>query len=122
MKEELQEISPETQTEDHDRKSIYVGNVDYSTSSEELRGLFSPCGAIIRVTIPTNRYKHPKGYAYIEFTTKESAVAARTFNNQVFKGRKLKVFPKRTNIPGRSKVYRRGTSRGPRHFRNTRFW
>ena len=112
------------QAEDRDRKSIYVGNVDYSASSEELREFFHSCGAIVRVTIPTGISKTPKGYAYIEFSHPQSVVAAQAFNERTFKGRRLKVLPKRTNVPGKSKHKFRGSSRGggARRSRNGRFW
>jgi polyadenylate-binding protein 2 len=45
-----------------DEKSIYVGQVDYETTIEELRAHFSPCGSIGRITIVTDKITgHPKG-------------------------------------------------------------
>ena len=34
---------------------LYVGNIPWSTSVEELRGIFSQCGSISLVDIPTGR-------------------------------------------------------------------
>ena len=88
------------ENDERDSRSIFVGNVDYSTSTEELRNFFKECGAIERVTIPTDKFtKHPKGYAYIEFTDASSVIKAESFNDKVFKSRKLKILPKRNNIP-----------------------
>lgn len=88
-------------TEDIDRRSIFVGNVDYSASTEELRDFFRECGDITRVTIPTDHFsKSPKAYAYIEFCDQAGVLKAQSFNDRLFKGRKLKVQPKRTNVPG----------------------
>jgi polyadenylate-binding protein 2 len=40
-----------------------VGNVDYSTSPEELQAHFQSCGSINRVTILLDKFTgHPKGY------------------------------------------------------------
>jgi hypothetical protein len=53
-----------------DELSIYVGQVDYEASPEELRGHFSPCGTINRVTIMCDKLSgQPKGYKffYIKF-------------------------------------------------------
>ena len=48
-----------------DHRSIYVGNVDYSSSPEELQAHFQSCGTINRVTILCDKYTgHPKGYAH----------------------------------------------------------
>lgn len=47
------------------RHSIYVGQVDYSTTPEELLGHFEACGTVERVTIVCDKYTgKPKG----EFT------------------------------------------------------
>ena len=40
---------------DHDALSIYIGNVDYSATEEELRNTFIGCGEIVRVTIIKNK-------------------------------------------------------------------
>mmetsp|Transcript_87783 Transcript_87783/g.179041 ORF Transcript_87783/g.179041 Transcript_87783/m.179041 type:complete len:139 (+) Transcript_87783:164-580(+) len=54
--------------ENRDACSIYVGQVDYSTTPEELLGHFEACGTVERVTIVCDKYTgRPKGYAYLEF-------------------------------------------------------
>jgi polyadenylate-binding protein 2 len=46
----------------NDACSIYVGQVDYSTTPEELVEHFKPCGALKRVTIVVDKYTaQPKG-------------------------------------------------------------
>lgn len=47
-------------------------------------------------------------YAYVEFTEPSLVAQALVLNESVFKGRNIKVTPKRTNIPGMS----RGRGRG----------
>lgn len=50
------------------RKSIYVGQVDYSATPEELVSHFEACGTIERVTIMCDKFTgQPKGFAYLEF-------------------------------------------------------
>lgn len=54
-----------------DGRSIYVGNVDYSSSPEELQAHFQSCGTINRVTILCDKYTgHPKGYTHLNISTK----------------------------------------------------
>ncbi len=49
--------------EDIDNRSIFVGNVDYTTSPEELQAHFQSCGSINRVTILLDKFTgQPKGY------------------------------------------------------------
>ena len=48
---------------------MYIGQVDYSATAEELRAHFAPCGTINRVTIKTDSCSGSAGYAYIESST-----------------------------------------------------
>uniref|UniRef100_A0A8D2DRY6 PABPN1 like, cytoplasmic n=1 Tax=Sciurus vulgaris TaxID=55149 RepID=A0A8D2DRY6_SCIVU len=96
-----------------DHRSIYVGNVDYGGTARELEAHFHRCGEVHRVTILCDKFSgHPKGYAYIEFASKSSAQAAMELDESVFRGRVIKVLPKRTNFPGISSTDRGGL-RGP---------
>ncbi|KAL4715040.1 hypothetical protein ACJJTC_003191 [Scirpophaga incertulas] len=98
-----------------DNRSVYVGNVDYGATAEELEQHFHGCGSINRVTILCNKFDgHPKGFAYIEFGDKDSVQTAMAMDESLFRGRQIKVMPKRTNKPGLSSTNRipRGTIRG----------
>lgn len=119
--------------EDMDQRSVFVGNVDYAVTPEELKSHFSACGAIIRATILTDRitnrpkgcgvarararpYRRPltaplRSNAYIEFAAKESVDNALAMNETMLHGRQLKVIAKRTNIPGYFAGGRRGRFR-----------
>lgn len=101
---------------DADNRSIYVGQVDYSATAEELEQHFHGCGAVNRVTILCDKFSgQPKGFAYIEFAEKESVDASMALEGSMFKGRQIKVMPKRTNKPGVSSTDRggfRGRGRG----------
>ncbi|XP_032012087.1 embryonic polyadenylate-binding protein 2 isoform X3 [Hylobates moloch] len=100
--------TPEEKVE-ADHRSVYVGNVDYGGSAEELEAHFSRCGEVHRVTILCDKFSgHPKGYAYIEFATKGSVQAAVELDQSLFRGRLIKVLPKRTNFPGISSTDRGG--------------
>lgn len=49
--------------EDIDSRSIFVGNVDYSASPEEIQAHFQSAGPINRVTILLDKFTgHPKGF------------------------------------------------------------
>mmetsp|Transcript_5926 Transcript_5926/g.5308 ORF Transcript_5926/g.5308 Transcript_5926/m.5308 type:complete len:205 (+) Transcript_5926:95-709(+) len=114
-----------------DEKSVYIGQVDYEATPDELRAHFAPCGTINRVTIMCDKFTgHPKGFAYIEFVDKESVENALKLDESVFKDRQLKVLPKRQNMPisvlrgrgrgrGRGFIRGRGAPRG-RSFRGGR--
>jgi len=94
-----------------DGRSIYIGNVDYSTTPEELQQHFHASGTINRVTILCDKFTgQPKGFAYIEFEDRDSVGNAVLLNETLFKGRQIKVVSKRTNVPGMA----RGGGRGVR--------
>merc|ERR1719430_828111 len=93
---------------DVDNRSVYIGNVDYGATAEELEQHFHGCGSINRVTILCNKIDgHPKGFAYVEST-------AMALDESLFRGRQIKVMPKRTNKPGISTTNRPPRGRGAR--------
>lgn len=55
----------------------------------------------------------PQRFAYIEFAEKDSVQTAMALDDSLFKGRIIKVNPKRTNRPGISTT-NRGRGRAPR--------
>lgn len=46
--------------EDADNRSVYVGQVDYACTPEELQMHFQSCGTVNRVTILTDKFGNPK--------------------------------------------------------------
>lgn len=81
--------------------------VDYGATAEELESHFHGCGSVVRVTILCDKFTgHPKGFAYIEFADKESIQLAMALDDSLFRGRQIKVTPKRTNRPGISTTNR----------------
>ncbi|KAK0256748.1 hypothetical protein LTR91_000268 [Friedmanniomyces endolithicus] len=100
--------------EDIDNRSIFVGNVDYGASPEEIQAHFQTAGSINRVTILLDKFTgHPKGYAYVEFSEPQLVTQALVLNDSQFRGRAIKVVPKRTNLPGMTRGGRGGGGGGP---------
>ncbi|CAA2990068.1 polyadenylate-binding 1, partial [Olea europaea subsp. europaea] len=97
--------------EEVDSRSIYVGNVDYGCTPEEVQQHFQSCGTVNRVTILTDKFGQPKGFAYVEYVEIEAVQNALLRNESELHGRQLKVSAKRTNVPG-MKQYR-GRSPNP---------
>ncbi|XP_027363624.1 polyadenylate-binding protein 2-like isoform X2 [Abrus precatorius] len=91
--------------EEADSRSVFVGNVDYACTPEEVQQHFQSCGTVNRVTILTDKFGQPKGFAYVEFVEAEAVQEALVLNESELHGRQLKVLPKRTNVPG-MKQYR----------------
>ncbi|XP_021752850.1 polyadenylate-binding protein 2-like [Chenopodium quinoa] len=86
--------------EEVDARSVFVGNVDYACTPEEVQQHFQSCGTVNRVTILTDKFGQPKGFAYVEFVEQDGVQQALQLNESELHGRQLKVLPKRTNVPG----------------------
>ncbi|KAA8539737.1 hypothetical protein F0562_026429 [Nyssa sinensis] len=95
----------QAEKEEVDSRSIYVGNVDYACTPEEVQQHFQSCGTVNRVTILTDKFGQPKGFAYVEFVEIDAVQNALLLNESELHGRQLKVSAKRTNVPG-MKQYR----------------
>jgi RNA recognition motif-containing protein len=74
-------------------KKIYVGNMNYDTTEETLRQLFSAHGEVTSVSVVTDRYTgRAKGFGFVEMATDEAARAAITaLNGKEVDGRQLRV-------------------------------
>ena len=58
-------------------KKLYVGNLPYNTSEDDLRDLFSPLGEITEIALITDRYTgQSKGFAFVEMPSDEAAADA----------------------------------------------
>lgn len=57
--------------------TLFVGNMAFECSNEDLSDAFSPHGTILSVRIPTDRETgQPKGFGYVTFSSVEEATAA----------------------------------------------
>ena len=74
-------------------KNIFVGNLDFNTSEDELRQLFEAYGQVDRVSIMTDRETgRSRGFGFVEMTNAEDgekAIAA--LNGTQLGGRKLNI-------------------------------
>ncbi|MFM8454119.1 MAG: RNA recognition motif domain-containing protein [Gammaproteobacteria bacterium] len=71
---------------------IYVGNVDYRATEDELASLFSQFGQIEFVNIPIDKYTgRARGYGFVSFTSNKEAQRAVELNGTEFRGRSLQV-------------------------------
>ena len=79
-------------TEETVGTKLYVGNVDYQTSEEELAELFSQFGDIELVNIPIHRYTgKTRGFGFVTFIHSDHAEQAIQLNGYEFRGRQIQV-------------------------------
>ncbi len=72
---------------------LYVGNLSYNVTEEQLRELFSQAGTIKEVALIMDRdTRRPKGFGFVEMTTQaEAEKAIQMFNEYELDGRKVMV-------------------------------
>jgi cold-inducible RNA-binding protein len=72
---------------------LYVGNLSYNVTEEDLRTLFSQAGEIKEVTLIMDREtRRPKGFGFVEMANQVDAEKAiQMFNEYEMDGRKLTV-------------------------------
>ena len=72
---------------------LYVGNLNFRTSSDELRELFSQAGEVESASVIEDRDTgRSRGFGFVEMATPEGAAAAiEQFNGKDFGGRALTV-------------------------------
>lgn len=72
---------------------LYVGNLSYEVTEEQLKELFSGAGSVVSVDLITDRQSgRSKGFAFVEMGSDDAAKAAiEKLNNTDLEGRKLNV-------------------------------
>ena len=73
--------------------NIYVGNMSFETTEDQLRQAFAGFGEVTSANIITDKYSgEPRGFAFVEMSQKSEAVAAISgLNGQELNGRELNV-------------------------------
>ncbi len=71
---------------------IYVGNISYQTTEEDLKEHFEQAGEVLNVKIITDRDTgRNRGFGFIEMTEEGVNQAIEELNDKAFQGRNLKV-------------------------------
>jgi cold-inducible RNA-binding protein len=98
-------------------KNIFVGNLDFGATEDQIRGLFEPYGAVERVSLMRDRDTgRSRGFAFVEMTNaNEADQAIAGLNGTNLGGRALNV------NEARPKVDRAGSGGGPRERRAARW-
>lgn len=94
--------------------NIFVGNLSYQTTEEDLRTAFTAYGAVERVSIVTDRDTgQSRGFAFVEMTERREAEAAIAgLNGADMNGRAMNVNEARPKTGGGGGGSRGGSGRG----------
>ncbi|HEY9892248.1 MAG TPA: RNA-binding protein [Candidatus Sericytochromatia bacterium] len=92
--------------------SVYVGNLSYDVTQEDLTSVFAEYGTVKRVQIPTDRETgRPRGFGFVEMSSDaEEDAAIEALDGAEWMGRSLRVNkakPREDNKPsgGYSRSY-----------------
>ena len=93
--------------------NIYVGNLSFEVTEEDLRQAFEAFGQVTSANIITDKYSgESRGFGFVEMPTKAEAQSAITgLNGKELKGRTLNVNEARPRSEGRRGGGRRGGGR-----------
>jgi RNA recognition motif-containing protein len=72
---------------------VFVGNLSFDATREEILEVFSTAGRVVDVKVPTDRETgRPRGFAFVEFESDEAAQQGiQKLNGQSLRGRPLRV-------------------------------
>ena len=74
-------------------KKLYVGNLPYTTTADDLKAMFAEVGTVESSAVITDKFSgRSKGFGFVEMSSAEEAEKAiQSFNQKEIGGRKLTV-------------------------------
>ena len=85
-------------------KSIYVGNLPWSATEEQIRNLFSQYGTVNSVNLITDRETgRARGFGFVEMAAADAAGAIEALDGTSLEGRNLKVNEAQPKAPRQSR-------------------
>ena len=101
---------------------LYIGNLAYAVTNEDLAELFAQAGKVESAVVVTDKYSgRSRGFGFVEMAeAAEATRAIETLNDHDLKGRRIRVDEARASAPGAGGDDRRrgggggrGGNRGP---------
>ena len=74
------------------QNTLFVGNLSFSSTKEDLQKLFATFGNVLDVKIPTDfQTGKPRGFAFVSFETEDAAQSSLSLDGTEHDGRALTV-------------------------------
>lgn len=81
-------------------KSIYVGNLPWSATEEQVKELFGQYGDVLSVKLVSDRDTgRARGFGFVEMEDPDAAKAIEALDNYAFNGRTLRVNEAKPRTP-----------------------
>lgn len=88
-------------------KKLYVGNLPWSVTEDDIRGLFSPIGEVFSVSLINDKETgRSRGFGFVEMTSADAETAISRLNGHDFNGRPLRVSAAEERIKRAAGLYR----------------
>ena len=72
--------------------TIYVGNLPFNATEQDVRALFEPHGTVDSVKLINDRETgKPRGFCFVEMASSEAQSAIQALNGQQLRGRALRI-------------------------------
>lgn len=86
-------------------KKLYVGNLPFRATEEEVKSLFAQFGEVLSVNIINDRETgRPRGFCFVEMENADEAIAG--LNEKDFGGRPLRINEAQERDPNRPRPQR----------------
>ncbi len=91
----------------NEMKTIYVGNLPFDQTEDDIRELFSQYGTVHSVKVVMDRVSgRSKGFGFVEMDQQEAEAAIQALDGSNFGGRDIRVNEARERKPRRNDNYR----------------
>ena len=81
-------------------KSIYVGNLPWSATEEQVQNLFAEYGSVLSVKLVNDRETgRARGFGFVEMEDPAATAAIEALDNSIFGGRTLRVNEAKPRAP-----------------------
>lgn len=99
------EIVERKMSQEADFSKLYIGNLSYETTAEDLNAAFSEIGEVSNIYIPVDRYSgSPRGFAFVAMNHDDAEKVIQAFDGSIMDGRTIEVkfsLPRGTKAPRR---------------------
>ena len=104
-------------------RKLYIGNLSFETTEDEIKGLFSQVGSVASCQLITDKFtSRSRGFAFVEMTTEDDAKKAISeLNGKDVGGRALTVNEAKPREERSSGGGNRGGGYGRREFSGSRY-
>jgi len=93
---------PTYEEDDESKREVYVSNLSFKATKEDIEGFFKNCGEVEAVTIPKLYTSgRPKGFAFVRFKDSKSRTKAIDMDGETFMERSIGVRENKGRAPAR---------------------